>query len=160
MDTRGNTIDGDTYMEQKRLLGENELLMKEGTMWMQRSRVEWLKCGDLNAIYFHRESSWRAKKINKILFLRKDDGTTMTNVHDLHSLNNTNLKNCMLIMVMWSLLLFFLLCILWWPRRWMKFIFNLSLNRNLIMLCFIFVLSRLLGQMGFWQDYFSATTLY
>lgn len=32
MDTRGNTIDGDTYMEQKRLLGENELLMKEGTM--------------------------------------------------------------------------------------------------------------------------------
>jgi hypothetical protein len=39
-------------------------------MWLQRSRVSWLKYGDRNTSYFHRQAQWRARK-NKIKKLKR-----------------------------------------------------------------------------------------
>lgn len=52
----------------------DELLCGEEMMWLQRSRISWLKEGDRNTSYFHRQAVWRARK-NKIKRLKKEDGT-------------------------------------------------------------------------------------
>jgi hypothetical protein len=51
----------------------NELLYREEMMWMQRSRVDWLKEGDRNTKFFHSKAIWRARK-NKIKRLCDDEG--------------------------------------------------------------------------------------
>lgn len=43
-------------------------------MWLQRSRITWLKEGDRNTKYFHRKAIWRARK-NRIKKLKKEDGS-------------------------------------------------------------------------------------
>ena len=55
----------------------DELLYREEMMWLQRSRILWLKEGDRNTKYFHRKAMWRARK-NNIRKLRQDDGTWCT----------------------------------------------------------------------------------
>jgi hypothetical protein len=52
----------------------NELLYREEMMWMQRSRVDWLREGDRNTKFFHSRAVWRARK-NRIKRLCDDDGT-------------------------------------------------------------------------------------
>jgi hypothetical protein len=50
-----------------------ELLYREQMLWLQRSRVTWLKEGDRNTNFFHQKAIWRARK-NKIKKLKDDDG--------------------------------------------------------------------------------------
>jgi hypothetical protein len=51
----------------------NEILYREEMLWLQRSRINWLKEGDRNTKYFHHRAVWRARK-NKIAKLRDDNG--------------------------------------------------------------------------------------
>jgi hypothetical protein len=70
----------------KRLCVElDELLEKEELRWRQRSRVNWLKSGDRNTLYFHRKATWRAKK-NKIQKLADANGNEITDENQMHCL--------------------------------------------------------------------------
>jgi hypothetical protein len=51
----------------------DELLYREEMIWLQRSRITWLKEGDRNTNYFHQKATGRSKK-NIIKFLKKSDG--------------------------------------------------------------------------------------
>lgn len=55
----------------------DELLYREEMMWLQRSRISWLKDGDRNTRFFHEKARWRSRK-NKISKLRKHDGSWCT----------------------------------------------------------------------------------
>lgn len=50
----------EAILAKKRELGE--LLYREEMMWLQRSRITWLKEGDCNTKYFHQKARWRARK--------------------------------------------------------------------------------------------------
>jgi hypothetical protein len=50
-----------------------ELLYREEMLWLQRSRVTWLKEGDRNTKLFHQKAVWRARR-NKIKRLKDSDG--------------------------------------------------------------------------------------
>jgi hypothetical protein len=61
--------------EKQVLLREMDVfLYREEILWMQRSRVAWVREGDRNTKFFHRKASWRHKK-NKVRKLRRSDGT-------------------------------------------------------------------------------------
>lgn len=51
----------------------DELLYREEMMWLQRSHIAWLREGDKNTSYFHRQAVWRARK-NKIKKLKNEEG--------------------------------------------------------------------------------------
>jgi hypothetical protein len=51
----------------------NDLLYKEEMLWLQRSRIDWLKEGGRNIKFFHQKAVWRARK-NKIKRLKDADG--------------------------------------------------------------------------------------
>jgi hypothetical protein len=55
----------------------NDLLYKEEMLWIQRSRIDWLKEGDRNTKFFHQNAVWRARK-NKIAKLKDDNGVEQT----------------------------------------------------------------------------------
>lgn len=60
----------------------NDLLYREEMLWLQRSRVSWLKEGDRNTKFFHSRAVWRAKK-NKILKLRDSEGTVHSSTTEM-----------------------------------------------------------------------------
>lgn len=65
---------GVNHEQVKVLRGEvYELMVKEDCLWHQRSWVDWLKSGDMNIGYFHRQASQRNKR-NFISKLILDDG--------------------------------------------------------------------------------------
>jgi hypothetical protein len=52
----------------------DEILYREELMWLQRSRVQWLREGGRNTSFLHRKASARSKK-NRIRKLKRDNGT-------------------------------------------------------------------------------------
>jgi hypothetical protein len=65
----------------------NELLYREEMMWMQRSRIDWLREGDRNTKKFHSKTVWRARK-NKVKHLEDDTGELHTEPEKMGSLVN------------------------------------------------------------------------
>ncbi|XP_073367759.1 uncharacterized protein [Aegilops tauschii subsp. strangulata] len=65
----------------------NELLYQEEMIWLQRSRITWLKEGDRNTKYFHSKDVWRARK-NKIRELTDSIGVVHTDSAAMGKLAN------------------------------------------------------------------------
>jgi hypothetical protein len=68
----GPVVNRDQILIVKREL--DEVLYREEMMWLQRSRITWLKEGDRNTKLFHPKAIWRGKK-NRIKKLKKADGS-------------------------------------------------------------------------------------
>lgn len=80
--------------EKQQLLAEmDELLYREELMWMQQSRVAWLREGDRNTKYFHRKATWRQRK-NKISKLKRVDGTWTENNEEMGDLATDFFRSC------------------------------------------------------------------
>ena len=65
----------------------NELFYREEMMWMQRSRIDWLREGDRNTKFFHSKAVWRARK-NKVKQIKDDNGTVHTSQESMGQLVN------------------------------------------------------------------------
>jgi hypothetical protein len=63
----------------------DELLYREEIMWMQRSRIAWVREGDCNTKYFHRHASWRRSK-NKVRWLKREDGSWTMDSNEMGNL--------------------------------------------------------------------------
>jgi hypothetical protein len=63
----------------------DELLYQEEMMWLQRSRVSWLRKGDRNTKYFHQHAKWRARK-NKIRKLQRSDESWCDNPREMQDM--------------------------------------------------------------------------
>jgi hypothetical protein len=70
----------------------DELLYREEIMWLQRSRVAWLREGDRNTKYFHRRASWRRKK-NRISKLKRPDGSWTMDTGEMEEMATGFFKN-------------------------------------------------------------------
>ncbi|XP_073359844.1 uncharacterized protein [Aegilops tauschii subsp. strangulata] len=70
----------------------DELLYKEEMMWLQRSRMEWLKHGDRNTKFFHRKARWRGCK-NRIKGLRDDLGILHSEQDVMSGMAMSNFQN-------------------------------------------------------------------
>lgn len=64
----------------------DELLYREEMMWLQRSRLTWLKEGDRNTKYFHKQAVSRAPK-NRIKKLKDSIGIWREDTQELQQMS-------------------------------------------------------------------------
>ena len=62
-----------------------DLLIKEDIKWAQKARCDWVVQGDRNTNYFQTVVKQRRAK-NRIVSLRKDDGTLTENFEEIESI--------------------------------------------------------------------------
>ena len=72
----------------------NELIYQEEMIWMQRSRISWLKEGDRNTKYFQSKAVWRARK-NKIRSLTDSIGGVHSDFTELAGMANDYFERIM-----------------------------------------------------------------
>jgi hypothetical protein len=61
-------------------------------MWRQRSRIAWLKEGDMNTKFFHRKANWRQNK-NKIDWIKDESGSWVDNPDEVTNSAMSFFKN-------------------------------------------------------------------
>lgn len=87
----------------------DELLYREEMMWLQRSRITWLKEGERNTSYLHRRAVWRARR-NHIQRLLKADGSWCTAPTDMERMATSYFKEVYTkdrsIGITWTLIIF------------------------------------------------------
>lgn len=69
----------------------DELLYREEMLWLQRSRITWLKEEERNTKYLHRRAVWRARR-NHIQRLLKEDGSWSNVPSDMERMANSYFK--------------------------------------------------------------------
>lgn len=67
----------------------DKLLYKEEMMWLQRSRITWLKEGDRNTKYFHQQARWRSRR-NFIKKLKRQDDSWCSDQAELREMAINN----------------------------------------------------------------------
>jgi hypothetical protein len=70
----------------------NELLYRKEMMWLQRSRIDWLREGDRNTKFFHSKAVWRARK-NKVKQIIDDSGVVHTEQQSMGNLVSDYFQN-------------------------------------------------------------------
>jgi hypothetical protein len=70
----------------------NVILYREEMMWLQRSRVSWLKEGDRNTKRIHQKAQWRSRK-NRIKKLKMDSGQWCDDGEDMSDLTREFFRN-------------------------------------------------------------------
>jgi hypothetical protein len=70
----------------------NELLYREDMLWLQRSRISWLKEGDRNTKFSHRKAVWRAKK-NHIKSLKDSDSVIQETPSEMERMTTSYFKS-------------------------------------------------------------------
>jgi hypothetical protein len=66
----------------------NELLYREEMLWLQRSRISWLKKGDRNTKFFHQKAVWRARK-NRVKSLKDVNGVVQNTPTEMERMANS-----------------------------------------------------------------------
>jgi hypothetical protein len=69
----------------------DELLYREEMLWLQRSRIAWLKEGDRNPKYFPQKAVWRARK-NKVKKLKDGLGVWQDAPSEMERMANSFFK--------------------------------------------------------------------
>lgn len=83
--------DADRSLIRQKMAQLNELLYREEMMWLQRSRITWLKEGERNTAYLHRRAVWRARR-NYIQRLRRTDGSWCSSPSDMERMATSYFK--------------------------------------------------------------------
>ncbi|XP_073360676.1 uncharacterized protein [Aegilops tauschii subsp. strangulata] len=69
----------------------DKLLYREEMLWLQRSRIAWLKEGERNTKYLHRRAVWRARR-NQIQRPMTADGSWCNVPSDMERMSNSYFK--------------------------------------------------------------------
>jgi hypothetical protein len=69
----------------------DELLYREEMMWLQRSRISWLKEGDMNTKFFHQRAAGHAKN-NRIKSLKTPDGRVTRDKKEMETMTTDFFK--------------------------------------------------------------------